>query len=168
MMLVSSPTTGLESTPALAPPVDSSAVVVETGGIGEISRLDDVMSHPTSSARSIAETNKLNPEGSRANVVEITAPASCGTHGSPDAMTAGERSAKEHQPHMKEPHISTLYEKQDVMSKHFGVTQEQALRTQALLRLGVTDEDVKIAERLLASRLVGDNVSVYAFPEGKK
>ena len=61
---------------------------------------------------------------------------------------------------MKEPHISMLYEKEDVMVKHFGVTQEQALRTQALLRLGVTDEDVRIAERLMASRSTGDNVSL--------
>ncbi|CAM9945298.1 unnamed protein product, partial [Ectocarpus fasciculatus] len=58
-------------------------------------------------------------------------------------------------PQMKSPHISTLYEKQDVMVKHFGVTQKQALRTQALLRLGVTDEDVRIAERLMGARSEG-------------
>lgn len=62
---------------------------------------------------------------------------------------------------MRAPHISTLYDKQDVMTKHFGVTQEQALRTQALLRLGVTDEDVRIAERLMGPRSAGDNVSLY-------
>lgn len=66
------------------------------------------------------------------------------------------------QPQMKAPHVSTLYEKQDVMAKHFGVTQEQALRTQALLRLGVTDEDVRIAERLMGPRSAGDNVSLTA------
>lgn len=63
-------------------------------------------------------------------------------------------------PQMKAPHISTLYDKQDVMVKHFGVTQEQALRTQALLRLGVTDEDVRIAERLMGSRSGAENVCV--------
>lgn len=62
-------------------------------------------------------------------------------------------------PQMKAPHISTLYKKKDVMAKHFGVTQKQALRTQALLRLGVTDEDVRIAERLMGPRSAGDNVS---------
>lgn len=35
-------------------------------------------------------------------------------------------------PQMREPHISTLYEKQDVMAKHFGVTPQQALRTQGI------------------------------------
>lgn len=64
---------------------------------------------------------------------------------------------------MKAPHISTLYEKQDVMTKHFGVTQEQALRTQALLRLGVTDEDVRIAERLMGTRSAGDSDNVSFF-----
>lgn len=66
---------------------------------------------------------------------------------------------------MKAPHISTLYEKQDVMVKHFGVTQKQALRTQALLRLGVTEEDVRIAERLMGSRKEGADNSVSL--EGK-
>lgn len=66
------------------------------------------------------------------------------------------------QPQMKAPHISTLYKKKDVMAKHFGVTQKQALRTQALLRLGVTDEDVRIAERLMGPRSAGDNVSAVA------
>lgn len=66
-------------------------------------------------------------------------------------------------PQMKAPHISTLYDKQDVMVKHFGVTQEQALRTQALLRLGVTDEDVRIAERLMGSRSEAENVCVIQF-----
>ena len=51
---------------------------------------------------------------------------------------------------------------QEVMMRHFGVTQKQALRTQALLRLGVTEADVKIAERLLVSRSEGaDNVCVF-------
>lgn len=71
-----------------------------------------------------------------------------------------EQNGRPFSPQMKSPHISTLYEKQDVMVKHFGVTQKQALRTQALLRLGVTDEDVRIAERLMGSRSEGaDNVS---------
>eukprot|EP00903_Cladosiphon_okamuranus_P017456 g16078.t1 len=58
-------------------------------------------------------------------------------------------------PQMKAPHISTLYDKQEVMLRHFGVTQKQALRTQALLRLGVTEQDVRIAERLMGSRRDG-------------
>ncbi|CAM9111946.1 unnamed protein product [Ectocarpus sp. 12 AP-2014] len=66
-----------------------------------------------------------------------------------------EQNGRPFSPQMKSPHISTLYEKQDVMVKHFGVTQKQALRTQALLRLGVTDEDVRIAERLMGSRSEG-------------
>lgn len=75
---------------------------------------------------------------------------------------AGEDDGQE--PEMKAPHVSTLYEKQAVMAKHFGVTQEQALRTQALLRLGVTDEDVRIAERLMAARSSGDTVSRLSLP----
>lgn len=39
-----------------------------------------------------------------------------------------------------------------VTSKFFGVTPEQAQRVQALLRLGVTDDDVRVAERLMRSR----------------
>lgn len=39
-----------------------------------------------------------------------------------------------------------------VMSKFFGVTPQQAERVQALLRLGVTDDDVRVAERLMGSR----------------
>ncbi|CAN0136888.1 unnamed protein product, partial [Hapterophycus canaliculatus] len=73
-------------------------------------------------------------------------------HGEPEEK---ERKHRPVSPRMKAPHISTLYEKQDVMFKHFGVTQKQALRTQALLRLGVTDEDVRIAERLMGSRTEG-------------
>lgn len=42
-----------------------------------------------------------------------------------------------------------------IMAKHFGVSLQQAQRVQALLRLGVTEEDVSIAERLMRSRSDG-------------
>lgn len=45
--------------------------------------------------------------------------------------------------------------KQEVLVRRFGVTQKQALRSQALLRLGVTEQDVRIAERLIGSRRDG-------------
>ena len=52
-----------------------------------------------------------------------------------------------------------------VMVKHFGVSLNQAQRVQALLRLGVNEEDVRVAERLMRSRTDGaaiqnNNVSV--------
>lgn len=52
---------------------------------------------------------------------------------------------------------------QEVMIRHFGVTQKQALRTQALLRLGVTEQDVRIAERLMGSRTDGADNNVVRF-----
>lgn len=45
------------------------------------------------------------------------------------------------------------------MSKFFGVTHEQALRVQALLRLGISEDDVRVAERLMAPRSATDRVS---------
>ncbi|CAM9121155.1 unnamed protein product [Discosporangium mesarthrocarpum] len=59
-------------------------------------------------------------------------------------------------PLMRSPHVSTLYDKEDVMMKFFGVSVQQALRARALLRLGVTEADVKVAERLMAERAQGD------------
>lgn len=46
-----------------------------------------------------------------------------------------------------------------VMSKFFGLTYEQALRVQALLRLGISEEDVRVAERLMAPRSTTERVS---------
>lgn len=55
------------------------------------------------------------------------------------------------------------------MIRHFGVTQKQALRTQALLRLGVTETDVRIAERLMGSRSDGaDNVCGLISPASSR
>lgn len=53
-----------------------------------------------------------------------------------------------------------------VMVKHFGVSLSQAQRVQALLRLGVTEQDVQIAERLMSSTPPGgaDNVSAPKEP----
>lgn len=52
-----------------------------------------------------------------------------------------------------------------VMVKHFGVSLVQAQRAQALLRLGVTEQDVQIAERLMSSTPgEADNVSVSTSP----
>lgn len=45
-------------------------------------------------------------------------------------------------------HLSKSKEQQDVMSKFFGVSLEQMKRAQALLRLGVTEDDLKVAEKL--------------------
>lgn len=53
-----------------------------------------------------------------------------------------------------------------VMVKHFGVNLAQAQRVAALTRLGITEQDVRIAERLMSSPPPGaaDNVSVSTFP----
>jgi hypothetical protein len=51
---------------------------------------------------------------------------------------------------MMTPGMSRGMNHETVMCKHFGVSIEQMKRTQALLRLGVTEEDVKIAERLFS------------------
>lgn len=53
------------------------------------------------------------------------------------------------QPHNRQPHLESV--SPFVMSKFFGVTPQQAQRVQALLRLGVTDDDVRVAERLFGS-----------------
>lgn len=127
------------------PSVDTSAIIIQAGRIVRAS------GSCASIASAVAESEVISKQNPiRASVVPFVGIRSCGS--------AAWRQGNEHIP-MREPHISTLYGMDDVMSKHFGVTQKQALRTQALLRLGVTEEDVKIAERLLASRFVGDNVS---------
>lgn len=137
-----------EATLTSTAPVDTSAIVIEAGIIGSTSRLS--ASTPTPALSGEREMNPQSPI--RAAVLPITSDLA-----NPAAVTWRDNSSE--QPLMREPHLSMLYEKDDVMSKHFGVTQKQALRTQALLRLGVTEEDVKIAERLLGSRLDGDCVS---------
>eukprot|EP00752_Nemacystus_decipiens_P013481 g11940.t1 len=81
-------------------------------------------------------------------------PGDSGTNDDPSKHPERQRQ-RPASPQMKAPHISTLYDKQEVMIRHFGVTQKQALRTQALLRLGVTEQDVRIAERLMGSRTDG-------------
>ncbi|CAM9786744.1 unnamed protein product [Choristocarpus tenellus] len=64
---------------------------------------------------------------------------------------------------MRSPHLSTSYNKSGVLNKFFGVTEDQALRTRALLRLGVTEYDVKVAERLMAERGLGNQTKVEWF-----
>ena len=54
---------------------------------------------------------------------------------------------------------STTLASSFIMSKFFGVTHEQALRVQALLRLGISEDDVRVAERLMAPRSATDRVS---------
>lgn len=49
-----------------------------------------------------------------------------------------------------------------IMSKFFGVTHQQALRVQALLRLGISEDDVRVAERLMAPKSAADRVSAVA------
>lgn len=147
-------------------PVDESAIVLEAEDVGRV-RLPS----STSASRSI-----LNLAATVSDIPIIVGCSSLATTdiddsaglGGSSVVESGQRGDAERLPggcsggevpQMREPHISTLYEKQDVMAKHFGVTPEQALRTQALLRLGVTDEDVRIAERLMATRSTADNVS---------
>lgn len=47
------------------------------------------------------------------------------------------------------------------LTKFFGVNPEQARRVQALLRLGVTEEDVKVAERVMAGWAACDEVKFH-------
>lgn len=130
--------------------LDTSAVLLETASGGD--------SHTAPLESSITTVGSVGaavvPGQERSNPVLPTADDS--------AISVAEPIFAGQQPQMKAPHISTLYKKKDVMAKHFGVTQKQALRTQALLRLGVTDEDVRIAERLMGPRSAGDNVSAVA------
>jgi hypothetical protein len=49
---------------------------------------------------------------------------------------------------MVTPHVSSSKAGDEVAMKLFGVTGEQMKRTQALLRLGVTEQDVILAERI--------------------
>lgn len=150
-------------------PVDESAIVLEAEDVGRV-RLPS----STSASRSI-----LNLAATVSDIPIIVGCSSLATTdiddsaglGGSSVVESGQRGDAERLPggcsggevpQMREPHISTLYEKQDVMAKHFGVTPEQALRTQALLRLGVTDEDVRIAERLMATRSTADNAQSKA------
>lgn len=59
---------------------------------------------------------------------------------------------------------STTLPSSFIMSKFFGVTHEQALRVQALLRLGISEDDVRVAERLMAPRSATDRVSGHLSP----
>lgn len=130
--------------------LDTSAVLLETASGGD--------SHTAPLESSITTVGSVGaavvPGQERSNPVLPTADDS--------AISVAEPIFAGQQPQMKAPHISTLYKKKDVMAKHFGVTQKQALRTQALLRLGVTDEDVRIAERLMGPRSAGDNTQSKA------
>lgn len=137
-----------EATLPPTPPVDTSDVLIEA--VKESHSPRSCPSAPRSTVSKTEDTKKQN--AIRASSLTVS--------GDVDGTSRVTWRGHGEQPFMREPHISTLYEKDDVMAKHFGVTQKQALRTQALLRLGVTEEDVKIAERLLASRLVGDTVSL--------
>lgn len=47
----------------------------------------------------------------------------------------------------------------EVMANFVGATPAQALRVQALLRLGVSEEDVRVAERFMSPKSVADSVS---------
>lgn len=145
----------------LAPPLDTSSVHLETTqttaqGGGEQNNARPASPAPTTTTVGSVgaavvsgqeRSTPLRPTGDSA--ISVAEPVS-----------PGQQQQQQQQSQMKAPHISTLYKKKDVMAKHFGVTQKQALRTQALLRLGVTDEDVRIAERLMGPRSTGDNVSL--------
>lgn len=141
----------INSREALFAPLDTSAVLLETSsGGGSNSR---TAHQPESIITTVGSVGAAVVAGQeRGN-------SSLPTAADDSALSVAEPVLAGQQPQMKAPHISTLYKKKDVMAKHFGVTQKQALRTQALLRLGVTDEDVRIAERLMGPRSAGDNVS---------
>lgn len=46
-------------------------------------------------------------------------------------------------------HVSCKYTKAEIMAKHWGLTVEQMGRVKALLRMGVCEEDIAVADRLL-------------------
>ena len=54
---------------------------------------------------------------------------------------------------------STPQETALIMSRCFGCTPEQALRVQALIRLGISEDDIRVAERLMAPTFATDSVS---------
>lgn len=55
-----------------------------------------------------------------------------------------------------ERHLSCKYTKEELLSRHWGMNLEQMKRVKALLRMGVCEEDLEIADRLLKiGRFVG-------------
>lgn len=48
-----------------------------------------------------------------------------------------------------ELHVSSKYTKEELMARHWGMSTEQMKRVKALLRLGVCEEDLIVADRLL-------------------
>lgn len=149
MLVTSSPHQSAQTLLSHSTSVDNAAVILKMANSIEDMSLSGDSGLPVAVVSSGAVGLQHKTSATRENDFHST------TRGC-DRMSLGEQVLP-----MRAPHISTLYEKQDVMTKHFGVTQEQALRTQALLRLGVTDEDVRIAERLMGPRSAGDNVSLY-------
>ncbi|KAG5188817.1 hypothetical protein JKP88DRAFT_303608 [Tribonema minus] len=59
---------------------------------------------------------------------------------------------------MLTPGLSRGKDQETIMQKQFGVSMEQMKRTQALLRLGVTEDDLKVAERLFAELPGGEEL----------
>lgn len=51
------------------------------------------------------------------------------------------------------PHVSCKYTKEELLARHWDLSIEQATRVKALLLMGVAEEDLVVAERLI--KLVG-------------
>lgn len=45
--------------------------------------------------------------------------------------------------------MSCKYTKEELLARHWSMTKEQMKRVKALLRLGVTDDDIVVADRLI-------------------
>lgn len=55
-----------------------------------------------------------------------------------------------------EEHLSCKYTKEEILARHWGMNLQQMKRVKALLRMGVCEEDLEIADRLLKmGRFVG-------------
>lgn len=55
-----------------------------------------------------------------------------------------------------ESHLSFKYTKEEILARHWGLTVAQTGRVKALLRMGVSEEDLIVAERLLKLGRYGD------------
>ncbi|CAM9130835.1 unnamed protein product [Ectocarpus sp. 4 AP-2014] len=78
--------------------------------------------------------------------------------GDEEKATDGE--AVDHDPsskHQLGEHLSTKYTKEELMARHWGMNLMQMKRVKALLRMGVCEEDLEIADRLLKMGLNWSN-----------
>ncbi|CAM9401754.1 unnamed protein product [Ectocarpus sp. 13 AM-2016] len=89
-----------------------------------------------------------------------------GGHGGDNAVAAGDEEkatdggAVDPDPSSKDQpgeHLSTKYTKEELMARHWGMNLMQMKRVKALLRMGVCEEDLEIADRLLKMGLNWSN-----------